>query len=467
MTKQGALTSGIDRAQQSMRAEREILLTGVPGFVGKVILEALLARAEALGVRRVHVLVRPKYSLDAAQRFANEVERSRCFENLAAGWADRVSVVSGDLAEDGCGIDGESTASLTERITHVIHCAASVIFDQPLEHAALDNITSSLNLLELAKSFRRLESMVSLSTAYVTPHPQATKNALDPPAERSISEELVPLPYPAMGIYNAIRAGEVDESQLLRETGHPNTYTLSKCIAEHLLAECKGKISLTLLRPSIVSAAWRQPFPGWIDSHAAFAAFVMLIGAGQLRAIAADRSARIDVVPCDEVARQAIDACLENPAPAEGPPAIRHVVAGAEHAVRVDRCSEAITEYYKNHRIGAGPHLRYIGPIGPSFRLQEWIHHRARLAVASAFFKLTRRHSKSRSLSGLSERLTYINRVFPYFTHNTFDFRASVPLQDPDFDAVDYVETVCAGLHTLTKQGSLTRKRRSTTQQTS
>ena len=442
-------------------AEREILLTGVTGFIGKVILESLLARADELGVRRVHVFVRPKYGQDAAQRFANEVERSRCFENLTAGWKDRVSVVSGELAEDDCGVDSAASANLAERITHVIHGAASVEFDQPLELATLDNITSSLNLLELAKGFCRLESLVSISTAYVTPHPQATKHAANPVAAIPIAEELVPLPYPAAGIYYGIRAGEIDEKQLLRETGHPNTYTLSKCIAEHLIAERKGKISLTLLRPSIVSATWRQPFPGGIDSHAAFAAFVMLIGAGQLRAVAARRSARLDVVPCDEVARQAIDACLTNPAPVEGPPAIRHVVAGAKHAVAIDQCGEVITAYFEKHRLGDGPHLRYVGPIGPTFHIQEWIHHRARLAATAAFFKLTRQRSKSRSLSGLSSRLTYLNRVFPYFTHNTFDFRASVPLQAPDFDAAHYLETVCAGLYTLTKQGSFARKRRS------
>ena len=71
-------------------AEREVLLTGVTGFIGKVILESLLARADLLGVRRVHILIRPKSGQDASQRFTNEVERSRCFENLAPGWTDRV-----------------------------------------------------------------------------------------------------------------------------------------------------------------------------------------------------------------------------------------------------------------------------------------------------------------------------------------------------------------------------------------
>ena len=39
-----------------------VLLTGVTGFVGKVVLYELLRRREELGISRVSVLVRPKAS---------------------------------------------------------------------------------------------------------------------------------------------------------------------------------------------------------------------------------------------------------------------------------------------------------------------------------------------------------------------------------------------------------------------
>jgi len=52
------------------RPSRTYLLTGVTGFLGKVVLEELLRRREELGVDRVHLLIRPRGGLGAAERFA-------------------------------------------------------------------------------------------------------------------------------------------------------------------------------------------------------------------------------------------------------------------------------------------------------------------------------------------------------------------------------------------------------------
>ena len=47
----------------------------------------------------------------------------------------------------------------------------------------------------------------------------------------------------------------------------PNTYTYTKAIAETLVfQECKDVIPCAIIRPSIVGASWREPFPGWIDN---------------------------------------------------------------------------------------------------------------------------------------------------------------------------------------------------------
>src|SRR5207245_2250376 len=143
-----------------------------------------------------------------------------------------------------------------------------------LAEAARANITTSLNLLELSRSCPRLERMVYVSTAYVTPHPGDAA---------PIAEVLAPLPGPAAELYQAILEGTADTAGLLRRSGHPNTYTLTKSLAEHLLLGRRGSIPLSIIRPSIISASWRYPFPGWLDSMAGFASFVVLIGLGHLR----------------------------------------------------------------------------------------------------------------------------------------------------------------------------------------
>lgn len=157
-----------------------------------------------------------------------------------------------------CRIDKETYEMLSMSVMHIIHCAGSIKFELPLVEAAEANITSALNVLELEKSCLRLQPLVGTSTVYVSPH-----------ISEPIIEELVPLHLPAAKIFEGISSERTNESELLELTGHPNTYTVTKCIAEHLIMERRGEMPLTIVRPSIISASLCYPFPGWIDSHAA------------------------------------------------------------------------------------------------------------------------------------------------------------------------------------------------------
>lgn len=49
--------------------------------------------------------------------------------------------------------------------------------------------------------------------------------------------------------------------------GKPNTYTYTKQLAEQLLVTEGEGLPLAIVRPSIVGASWKEPFPGWIDNY--------------------------------------------------------------------------------------------------------------------------------------------------------------------------------------------------------
>src|SRR5262249_10176759 len=153
--------------------------------------------------------------------------------------------------------------------------------------------------------------------------------------DKVIEEKPVRLPRPAGEIYRSILLGLANTKKILRETGHPNTYTLTKCLAEHLLTENRGEVPLTIVRPSIVSACWKYPSPGWIDSRAAFAGFVALIGSGYLRAVVAQYPTLLDVVPCDVVADRIIRATFAQAPGRTDPPRLVHAVAGVRHSCNV------------------------------------------------------------------------------------------------------------------------------------
>ncbi len=416
-----------------------VLITGVTGFVGKVVLEEILRRSEEFDLEKVYVLIRPgKKGHSPQERFHHEVATSPCFSKLPAGWEDRVAVVGGELSETACGLNAADRETLGGQLTHIINCAASVEFDLPLPVAAKANIASSLHVLELAKSCRRLKRFVNVSTAYVTPH-RGT--------EVPVAEAPVALPRPAREIYQSILDGKFDARKLLKETGHPNTYTLTKCLSEHLLLENRGEVPLSIVRPSIVSACWKHPFPGWIDSRAAFAGFVALIGAGYLRAVVVDEATLLDIVPCDVVADRILRSTFELSEVAPQEPTIHYAVAGKRHSCSVRENIDVIEGYFRRYPLDRYPHLRYTGPDNLAFRLRHWQWHLGPGKALAAWFKLFGNEKKRKQIERLTGQLHYLNTGFPYFTHCTFDFRPSMPIDDANFEKKAYIETVCGGVY--------------------
>jgi len=292
-----------------------------------------------------------------------------------------------------------------------------------------------MHTLAVARGARRVASFASVSTAYVTPHPTRR-----PGAAPRIPESLVPLPADAEALCAAIAAGAAREDALLRETGHPNTYTLTKCLAEHRLARFAGELPITLVRPSIVSASRRLPTPGWIDSAAAFAAFVVLIATGRLRVVAADPGERLDIVPCDDVAARIVDAAFAPPT--DGAPRIRHAVAGLDGSTPLQLCREGIERHFAP---GGRVRLAWMGRRGARFHVEHLLRHEIPTNAAALWFALRRDATRARGARRLLAAQRQLHRDFGYFTHATFDFESASPIEPP-LDPRDYLATVCAGV---------------------
>ncbi|KAI1611679.1 male sterility protein-domain-containing protein [Exophiala viscosa] len=261
-----------------------VLLTGATGFLGKVVLQELCRQKNqgTLPTHKILLLIRSKAGTTIQQRF-DHMTQSLCFSRLDERWTGNIHLVEGDLQAPRCGLPLDSYVAICSQVTHIIHCAASVDFDMPLAKAASANIDSCLNILNLAQNCPHLQQMVTTSTAYVTPH---TASPIKP--------ELTPLPESAESLYRAIQSNTVDEKKLLESS-------------ENLISSRKaGSLPVTIVRPSIISAAWRYPFTGWLDSRAAVGGFVGLLGAGYLHVSDGRKDTRLDIVPVDQVANDLI-----------------------------------------------------------------------------------------------------------------------------------------------------------------
>ena len=56
---------------------KRALITGVTGFLGKVVLEEILRRRDELGLEEVVVVIRSKGGRDAVERFRKEVAEAK------------------------------------------------------------------------------------------------------------------------------------------------------------------------------------------------------------------------------------------------------------------------------------------------------------------------------------------------------------------------------------------------------
>ncbi|PTB62272.1 hypothetical protein BBK36DRAFT_1129973, partial [Trichoderma citrinoviride] len=287
---------------------KTIFLTGATGFLGKVVLEELIRRRYELNVGKVIVLIRPSKQstvgiatreADLASRFYGEVATSKCFAKLPSDWTRHVQPVYGDLGQAHCGLDASTYESISRETTHIIHCAACVQFDLSLSESLDINLKGTLAILQLARMCLKLERFVYTSTAYVTPHK----------GNNPIHEVLAPLgPWiSAQEILDTLYSGSINETELLRQTGHPNTYTLSKCITEHIVLKSCDSIPLIIVRPSIITAALERPYPAWSDSASAGVGLVLGVQDGGVSALTGNPTAFVNLVPVDFVADFLVD----------------------------------------------------------------------------------------------------------------------------------------------------------------
>jgi len=159
--------------------------------------------------------------------------------------------------------------------------------------------------------------------------------------------------------------------------------------------------------------------------------------------VAGDPEVRLDIVPCDEVARRAALTAFNPPLP--GAPRIVHAVAGLEGASSLDLCREQIVAHFEAEPDDGRPRLAWLGRRGARFRLEHGLRHEIPLRAAAAWSVLALRSDRARMALRLLERQRAIHREFAYFTHATFDFRSSMPL-DPPLEPVAYLKAVCAGV---------------------
>lgn len=109
---------------------------------------------------------------------------------------------------------------------------------------------------------------------------------------------------------------------------HPNTYTLTKQMAEQIVLDYHKKLPISIVRPSIVTAAINEPYPGWIDNVYGITGehftqsktiimrlllgIIMEVGRGTISSVRGMEDYTIDLIPVDVVCNTIITAAWAN-----------------------------------------------------------------------------------------------------------------------------------------------------------
>jgi thioester reductase-like protein len=280
--------------------EGAVFMTGATGFLGMELLARYLEHTD----RRVYALVRGADDREADARL------QRTLHGLfgpAHPYSRRVVALGGDLTRPGMGL-APGLDQLAERICDVVHCAAEVSFELPLEQARAINVDGTRRVLEFAERCQAkgmLRRMSYVSTAYVAGE----------------------------------HTGCFSEDDLDRGQRFRNSYEQSKFEAECLVQRAMRDLPITVFRPSIIVG---EQHSGWTASFNVLYWPLRAFSRGTYFALPARHESPVDVVPVDYVADAAF--ALARIRQTEG--ATFHLTAGTR-ASSVGELIELATRFFR------------------------------------------------------------------------------------------------------------------------
>jgi len=334
-------------------AGKHVLLIGVTGFIGKVWLVNTLMNLPEIG--RIYLLIRRQKSNPALRRFEKLVEESPVFDPLFARYGaqlrrflrDRVEVVEGDVCQPGLGLNVEVAESLEKNLDLIINSSGLTDFNPDLREALAANVDAPIHIVDFVRQSDHA-GLLHLSTCYVagardgrvaeTLRPnytpagvsgfdaeqewrslhELTKNAEQQAESAEITKELrrqaLDKEHAAKDLHGAALDNQIRKNRVrwLRnhlteaatkratELGWPNTYTLTKSLAESLIRKHGAGLPIALVRPAIVETSVEKPFRGWNEGINTSASLSYLLGTS-FRQLPTNERKRLDIIPVDSV----------------------------------------------------------------------------------------------------------------------------------------------------------------------
>ncbi|KAL0390008.1 UNVERIFIED_CONTAM: putative fatty acyl-CoA reductase 4 [Sesamum calycinum] len=252
--------------------------------------------------------------------------------NGARRLLEKVVPISGDVSLENLGIiESRVREELWRNVNIFVHSAATTKFDERYDVALGINAMGSMHVQHFARKCSKLEMLLHVSTAYI----HGMRDGLIPEQPIHMGETLpgAKISYLDINMEKKIVEEKLRELQALNATqkeittvmkdlgiqraklhGWPNTYAFTKAMGEMMiLEEMKGKdYKLIIVRPTIITSTYREPFPGWIEGLRTLDALFAVYGKGKLTFFLADPQSILDLIPGDMVVNAMVAAIAKH-----------------------------------------------------------------------------------------------------------------------------------------------------------
>ena len=332
---------------------KHVMLIGVTGFIGKVWLANILMELPEIG--RIYLLIRRQKSNPAQRRFEKIVEDSPVFDPLFEKYGnglgeylrEKVEVVEGDVTRPSLGVDAEVAQRLEINLDLIVNSSGLTDFNPDLRDALTTNTDAAMNVLEFLRATDHA-GLLHLSTCYVagerdgrvmeklvpnyTPHrvphfdaeqewrslheiiAKAEARAEGDEVTAGLRSQSLAKEHAAKGLQGAALENQIRKNRIrwlktylteagtrrAKELGWPNTYTLTKSLAESLIVKYGQGLPIAVVRPAIVETSVAKPFLGWNEGINTSASLSYLLGT-YFRQLPSNESKRLDILPVDAV----------------------------------------------------------------------------------------------------------------------------------------------------------------------
>ncbi|XP_019173694.1 PREDICTED: fatty acyl-CoA reductase 3-like [Ipomoea nil] len=354
---------------------KTILITGATGFLAKVLVEKILRTQP--NIKKIFLLIRAKDSDSARQRFNNEVLETELFRvlkekvggslRLSALAEEKVFPVPGDISSDELGIvNSHLKDQVLREVDIIINSAATTTFDERYDVAMSINTFGAFNVLKFAKKCSKVKMLVHVSTAYVCGHGSGilperplylgeTLNGnsyLDIEVEKKVIEEQLKELEAQKATEKEVRLAMKELGiQRAKVHGWPNTYSFTKAMGEMLLLASKESLHLIILRPTIITSTYKEPFPGWIEGARTIDIFVLMYGKGKVNIVMGDPNTILDAIPGDMVVNSILAALVHHAAITHPPPQefIYHVGSSFTNPLKANDIQKLFFRYFTDN----------------------------------------------------------------------------------------------------------------------